>query len=243
MTVLRCSLVLLGFGDAAPVTAVQLGKIDRTIAKEAIYKSKPQYCLLVFGPQAKTRVWLVLDGDVLYVDRNGNGDLTAEGERTDTREQLGWRAGFAVEFKGGTIIDEGDIKHTDLIVRQTGFGPSLMHTVLVTVAGKRRQYAAIDEQGSLHFAEKATEAPLVHFGGPLTMQLLPFPKQTLRRGSKGNDLTALIGTPGLGKRTFAMLFYDGCVPNEVHPIAEVESPPTAQGKQRATVRVSLTHRC
>ena len=55
---------------------IDLTKVDRTIAKEPAYKTKPRYCLLVFGPEPKIRVWLVLDGDVLYVDRNGNGDLT-----------------------------------------------------------------------------------------------------------------------------------------------------------------------
>jgi hypothetical protein len=60
-----------------PVGAADLAKIDRTIAKEPAYQTKaPRYCLLVFGPQAKARVWLVLDGDTLYVDRKGNGDLT-----------------------------------------------------------------------------------------------------------------------------------------------------------------------
>src|SRR6266702_3291632 len=55
----------------APSPAVDYTKIDRTIAKEPRYQSKtPKYCLLVFGPEAKTRVWLVLDRDVLYVDRN-----------------------------------------------------------------------------------------------------------------------------------------------------------------------------
>src|SRR5229473_231210 len=59
------------------VAADQPLKIDRSIAKEPVYKSKaPKYGLLVFGPEAKDRVWLVLDGDTLYVDRNGNGDLT-----------------------------------------------------------------------------------------------------------------------------------------------------------------------
>src|SRR5262249_19705371 len=36
---------------------------------------------LVFGPEAADRVWLVVDGDTLYVDRNGNGDLTEPGEK------------------------------------------------------------------------------------------------------------------------------------------------------------------
>jgi hypothetical protein len=62
--------------------AADLTKIDRTLAKEPTYKTKsPKYCLLVFGPQAAHRIWLVLDGDHLYVDKNGNGDLTEDGER------------------------------------------------------------------------------------------------------------------------------------------------------------------
>ena len=36
-----------------------------------------------FGPNAEARVWVVIDGDVLYLDRNGNGDLTEPGERFD----------------------------------------------------------------------------------------------------------------------------------------------------------------
>src|SRR5262249_23919582 len=66
---------------APPAAATDLTKIDRTVGKEPAYQTKsPRYCLLVFGPEAKARVWLVLDGDTLYVDRNGNGDLTEEGE-------------------------------------------------------------------------------------------------------------------------------------------------------------------
>src|SRR5437899_8648252 len=67
---------------AALAGAADLAKIDRAIAKEPTYQTKdPRYCLLVFGPEAGHRVWLVLDGDTLYVDKNGNGDLTDEGER------------------------------------------------------------------------------------------------------------------------------------------------------------------
>jgi hypothetical protein len=62
--------------------AADLAKIDRSIGKEPAYRTKsPRYCLLVFGPEAKARAWLVLDGDVLYFDGNANGDLTDKGER------------------------------------------------------------------------------------------------------------------------------------------------------------------
>src|SRR5439155_24294253 len=76
------TLALLAIGSA-PLPATDLSKIDRTIGKEPVYKSKPMYCLLVFGPEAKTRVWLVLDGETLYVDRNGNGNLTEDGARLE----------------------------------------------------------------------------------------------------------------------------------------------------------------
>src|SRR5262249_38281029 len=62
--------------------ATDLTRIDRRIAREPAYQSRePRYCLLVFGPKAQTRVWLVFDGDTLYADVNGNGDLTEAGER------------------------------------------------------------------------------------------------------------------------------------------------------------------
>src|SRR5262245_2244587 len=73
-----CAL-LLASGAAGTALGADLTRIDRTIQKQPAYQGKPQYCLLVFGPEAKTRVWLVRDGEILYVDRNRNGDLTAKG--------------------------------------------------------------------------------------------------------------------------------------------------------------------
>src|SRR5262249_50418082 len=61
--------------------AADLAKVARSLAREPAYQAKPKYCLVVYGPEAKTRVWLVLDGDVLYADRNGDGDLTGKDER------------------------------------------------------------------------------------------------------------------------------------------------------------------
>src|SRR2546425_12221632 len=73
-------------GPPASPPAFDLTKIDRTIAKEPQYQSKsPKYGLLVFGPKADKRVWLVLDKDVLYVDINGNGDLTEPGEKVKVK--------------------------------------------------------------------------------------------------------------------------------------------------------------
>src|SRR5262249_16433726 len=59
-------------------TATDLEKIDRSIGKEPAYESKPKYCLVIFGPEAKSRVWLVVDGHTLFTSGK-NGELTKHG--------------------------------------------------------------------------------------------------------------------------------------------------------------------
>jgi hypothetical protein len=70
------SVLLVTSTIAHSAPGADLAKIARTIATEPVYKARPQYCLLVFGAEADFRVWLVQDGETLYVDRNGDGDLT-----------------------------------------------------------------------------------------------------------------------------------------------------------------------
>src|SRR5690348_16418398 len=74
--------------------AGDLSKIGRSLDKQPTYAStEPKYGLLVFGPKADIRIWLVLDlaydplkekpgkTESLYADLNGNGNLTEAGER------------------------------------------------------------------------------------------------------------------------------------------------------------------
>src|SRR5262245_38622396 len=109
---------------ALPASAVDLSKIDRRIAKEPAYQTKtPKCCLLVFGPDAKHRVWLVMDGDTLYVDKNGNGDLTDEGERFQAPAfQESSHPAHARErsITVGDVTIAG-LAHTDLTVSQTQY--------------------------------------------------------------------------------------------------------------------------
>src|SRR5262245_3812764 len=84
---------------ALPAPGADLAKIERTVAKEPNYQGKPKYCLLVFGPEANFRVWLVLDGAVLYMDRNGNGDLT----EPDKRVTAYYNGNAGLGFKPGQL--------------------------------------------------------------------------------------------------------------------------------------------
>src|SRR4051812_25434737 len=91
-----------------PARAADLATIDRTILKLPPLRTKsPEYCLFVFGREAQTRIWLVWDGDLLYVDRNGNGDLTEPDERVVADMYTSHPDEDQFIFKAGNIRDGG----------------------------------------------------------------------------------------------------------------------------------------
>ena len=78
----RYAVFLASALTAVPLLAVDYDQIDRSLTKEPKYESgKPEYALLLFGSEARRRVWVVVDGDVVYCDRNGDGDMSAADER------------------------------------------------------------------------------------------------------------------------------------------------------------------
>src|SRR5262249_18356678 len=144
---------------------VDLTAIDRTIRKEPAYRSKPRYALLVLGPKAETRIWLVIDGKTLYIDRNGNGDLTERGERVFGGKMAGDSSGEIVEFRAGEIVQGGGkTKHSDLVVLQY-FGRQFNRLVngvkLADDTGTIWQGAHSEEGCS--FGPTPKDAPIIHF--------------------------------------------------------------------------------
>jgi hypothetical protein len=226
------SALVVAAAMALTADAADLTKINRTIAKEPAYKSKPKYCLLVFGPEAKTRVWLVRDGDVLYVDRNGNGDLT------DAGEKLEGQLGAAPYFRAGDIIEaDGTTKHRDLGV-QFHDGWTL---VFVSVQGKGQQTASLGQR-CLQFADRPQDAPIVHFNGPLTLNLVEHPTCDPQRR---DAFFVEIGTPGLGKGTFAAIETfprETVIPQDIHPWAEIECERKAPGGKPIKAKIALNRR-
>lgn len=216
--------------------ATGLGTIKRVIAKEPAYQSKsPKYCLLVFGPEAEMRVWLVLDGDVLYVDRNANGDLTEQGERLAIHSDL---LPHHVFHAKNLADKDGKVKVTGLLL--TRFDNLTRNQIAVSFEGKRRQYVGTGPEGDLQFADRPQEAPVIHFGGPLTLRLSR--PLELAAGNTAQELYVEVGTPGLGKGTFAALAYEA-VTKDVHPVAVIEFPSKKSGGKPVPVRVELTSRC
>lgn len=236
MLALRIGLVLTAlvvFADSCQ--AVDLNRVDRTIVREPVYRSQgPKYALVVFGPEATARLWLVADGDRLYVDRNGNGDLTESGELVSgTVSQEGLVARFMVR---GLTNWKG--KSADLRVELTG-ETAFNDELNLILDGKPFQSVSFDDQASFRFGGRPQDAPIVHFGGPLKMSLRI--DQSLRRGTKARVMS-MIGTPGSVEGAFAALDYP-MVPLGIAPVAEIEFPSPVPGQGPIRSRISLDHRC
>jgi hypothetical protein len=245
---------------AAPLLAGDLSKIDRTIAREPAYQGKPKYCLLVFGPEAKVRVWLVLDGDVLYVDRNGNGDLTEKEKRFTGQGTPGdARVTYPfAEIRQFPVLDpvaaDGGRKYTRFHVVHTTIkkdftpdnrsnrelkarfekDPTLTRAGIEVHLNDKVRVQVVSE-----WADRPSAAPICHIDGPLTMA--PLDLQELRRGSEATKLQFCLGFRGLGKRTddaFAILDYDE-VPKDVQPVAEFTFENKNSDRPPLTVKVKL----
>ncbi|MHC4848464.1 MAG: hypothetical protein ACYTEG_08420, partial [Planctomycetota bacterium] len=93
------SAVLAGPEPASP-RPIDFDKIERRI--ERLPKlNKPLYGLFLFGEK---KVWAVLDKsaetyDLLYIDRNADGDLTAKNERIQLSKSSTKRKGVQGSFR------------------------------------------------------------------------------------------------------------------------------------------------
>jgi hypothetical protein len=220
-----CGLAVLG----VPATAADLAKIDRTLAKEPAYKGKPAYCLLAFGPDAKARVWLVKDGDALYLDRNGNGDLTEAGER------LGEKSPGAITAAAGAKYE---VRQCDLTKLDTPKGRQEFCHISIDVGTAFRQYSFAG------FADSPEAAPVVHFDGPLTIEVQD-KGVTLARGEEPTDLGVYMLTRGHGERlgSTALVDYSLGVPADAYPVVEVEYRNREPNGKPVTARYTLKQRC
>lgn len=252
---------------AAAVSAADLSKIERTIAKEPACQGKPKYCLLVFGPEAAHRVWLVLDGDTLYVDRNGNGDLTAPGKKV-AAEKDERTADGEYTFKAGDVTVGSHVHKLPYVIvskldvlAESDEGVKAFHTKNPRVRGYTVQAEVempgwkgngidgrvvqrafyLDAQGVFQFADTPREAPVVHFGAR-SWQITLFGRHTLTRGRQ-TDVVLGVGTPGVGPGTTAFIDYGGVIPEKTYPTVDITYPPQRPGESPVREHYELKQRC
>ena len=256
---------LLLIAVASPVSAIDPGQVDRSIGPQPKYTGKPAYCLVILGPDTRDRLWLVRDGQTLYADKNGNGDLTDPGEAIRAEQ-----SNSSIAYFVGTIR-RGKLEHRNLTVRAARlalYGEDVTgHPVakavlrkdrdadLMSVAaevevpglksdgdGGRLHFSArFDSDGPLVFAETTAATPVVHLGGPLRVRA-ELARPILYR-SIVHDLMLTVGTPGVGPGTFASVGYEGLIPPEAFVVVEAEFAPAKPDGEAVRERYELKERC
>jgi hypothetical protein len=249
--------------------AADLTRVERHIAREPAYRTgAPKYCLLVFGPEAKTRVWLVLDGDTLYVDRNGNGDLTEAGEKVAAKAGVTTDPKEGIYFFEAGAIHDGKRTHKNLQVLvskldyhtdrdkqvkdylakdpkargySVGIDLEMRGFKGRGIGGRVEQFVSFrDIRGILKFADRPGDAPVIHFGGPWQVTLFESKRLTAGRET---ELVLGVGTPGLGAGTFAYVAYEGVIPKSAYPRVEITYPPRRPGVPPLKELYELKDRC
>ena len=239
MITLRCILSAVVLSTAiGSVLAAEPQAKNRSIRKEPDYRTEdPRYCQLVFGPEAKQTVWLVIDGEDLYVDRNGNGDLTEDGERV-TRRPAFLGGGFVVPR---LAVSDGKTTYTNLTAcwdrQPPGGAKNYSVDVLADVNKQYCQWAYFEAS-----ATSPKDAPILHFGGPLEM-VLHADKATLPNPGAEQQFGALIGTRSPTGHLVMVRNDRNLAPKaDVHPVAEITFPGKA-GADPIRVKVALDQRC
>jgi hypothetical protein len=247
---------------------IDLGNAKRGLLREPTYQSKtPGYLLLVFGPEAKSRCWLVFDRDanLVYVDRDGDGDLTDSDERViaETRIEklhVSFDPGIIERelptFKVGTITERATgIRHTEVKLDVDWMMSLVRPGLSLKLAGQEQVYPG---GYSLSFGKSPATAPVLHLRGPLTLKpcaanagtlsfssdgdLQPQEEQALVLGEKPHELQVNVGTPGWGRGSFTVLSC-AAVPENVHPVAEIEFRHREAGKPPIRRSYVLSKRC
>lgn len=181
-----------------------LTRVDRPLHKQPVYHSKrPLYGVAAFGPKADKSVWLVLDQskadsteyDVLYIDRNANGDLTDTGERL-TLDEDG-------RFRLPTFIDPATgVQHGEFTVRTREKEPTVM--LSIKWRGETRfggGYPQDPEKGYMTFASRPEEAPILWVQADAPFRFQRWFGRELHIG-KSDDFKVFLGQPGHGHAAF-----------------------------------------
>lgn len=194
---------------------VDFAKLDRTIAKEPAYVAEPRYALFIFDPAGKFRVWCALDKskkdlgyyDVVYFDRNGNGDLTEEGEKFVGKldeDELAVACGTTIDIRLGELkVPGADLVHTDLRIAtvpkkdRKGVWFQMKYGGKVEVSGGHGPSGGID---TTVYGASPREAPVLRptIEGPMSFAL--WCGDDLKIGGK-ERLNLLLGNAGSGRDT------------------------------------------
>lgn len=223
---------------ADPLVPETLTKIDRKIAKLPKFTSeKPGYCLLAFGEKAEFKVWVVLDGDNLHIDRNGNGGLT---------DDAPVKANAALSNPPRSYVfpatEIGAEKEQKWAVNLSTLSVGATQPAAILVATREGSTPQKVGPTDFRFADTPDTARVVHFGSKVlaVRPSLTMPS-VLEEGQKV-EFRVQVGTPGVGAGSFASVTNDG-LNKKANPVAEFTFQPAKPGDKPVVVKAELKERC
>lgn len=215
---------------------IDFTKVDRTIKKLPELKSeKPLYGLFLFGVDGETRVWAVLDAsakgpyDLLYLDRNADGDLTGADERFTGKDG---------KFTIGDFKEpKSDVVHKGFTVTWT---PESIRYQMKWAGGPVTM-GCYGPTGDVYanFAASPKEAPIFVPGTERPFEFEHWMSGTLLRGEE-NDFKVFIGNRGDRAGAFTCVD-DKFLPKGEHVLVQLVCRDAAGKERRLTAQ--LAERC
>ena len=231
--------------------------------KEPVYQHKPVYALLLFGSDCSQRVWVVLDGQTLYVDCNGNGDLTEEGKRFEPIPEPNILLGNPGMYSSLGVYEftvrmpTGEATEFQLIrwVRAEDYEPIDTFEKRMMAEQKKLGYerALLTRKGgrgggaALCMMPRPADASVSPFDGPLTMVVRSPDHQVLQRGAGGCQLSFSIVFPGRAARGIDRPHHTRLaiseVPEGAYLEVEIEYPAKSASELPPRRKFTLKERC
>lgn len=265
------AFIVVALGQSS-VVAGDLDKLDRAIAKEPAYQGKPKYGLLVFDRAGKERVWLVQDGSTLYVDRQGNGDLTDPKNKVAAKKNEEGGGDAELTFEVGDVT-VGGRTHKELKVYLTplkSYADSSLGKLPETKAALVKNPDAMVASLSLDVEVPGMKGGgsggrVLFIAGPRDLAgLLRFADAPAKapvihlggplhvtfrtegpkmRIGRDADVIVVVGTRGIGPGTLAVIGYEDTIPTSANPTAEVTFKPAKDGDAPIKKKLELKERC
>ncbi|MCA9315225.1 MAG: hypothetical protein KDB73_07020 [Planctomycetes bacterium] len=257
-------LVLSGVCRAGDDEPVQ--DIDRTIRVEPSYSAPTQYyALLLLGPERQTRVWFVVDGDDLYVDRNGDGDLGGEDERFRAPKNGDLTEGLLLSSKRWAVpglgakgrYSEVEVRfallNKDWRPKSTASNRRSMLDFMESIAATvdpQLSSIALTIDGSVKqqttnstFSTSPESAPVYCMDAPWTLGVLEHGfAHVLWNEPVDQKVIVSVGNPGVSPHLFSFITYDS-LPDGVKPRIDVEWPPSSDGSSAPTTTLTALDPC
>lgn len=228
----------------------------------------PLYCFvnLPCDTNVSRTTLLVLDGDVLYFDRDFDRDLTEPESKIDAEENQGLPAN-SLRFRIPTI-KAGNREHREFTLTVSPLrsrndnsasavavldknSEALSFEMYLEVHLDRFQSIGIngnvptyishrDQNGVLQFGVTPQQAPRINFCGDLEVRMSD--KNKFHVGSS-TEVSLVLGFPGHGPGSFAAISYQGVVPPSVFPEVILEFTGEATGGVGQSTTHTIRHRC